>query len=123
MPMINDLAFDAALGWIISNSSHLYICSTEPTTYTQATSTYALGNKAAPSIGAAADGSPNGRSIIVAAISGGSVTGTGTAAYWALVDSTNSRLVATKALSSSQSVTSGNTFSLTAITINIPDAS
>ena len=54
-------------------------------------------------------------------ITGGSVTGSGTAAYWAITDAA-SVLVATGALSSSQAVTSGNTFSLASFTIRIAAA-
>ena len=57
------------------------------------------------------------------AISGGTVTGNGTAAYWAISKPTaTTALYATGALPSSQVVTSGNTFSLAAFDIGIPDA-
>ena len=97
------------------------ICSQEPTTYAQATSTYSLGNETSISISAPADASPNGRKVTLAAITGASVTGTGTATHYAIVDTSNSRLLATGSLSASQAVTSGNTFSLTASDIRIPD--
>ena len=70
---------------------------------------------------APADASPNGRKVTLAAITGESVTGTGTATHYAITDTGNSRLLATGALSASQAVTSGNTFSLTASDIRIPD--
>ena len=44
MAYINDLAFDACLSYIDTGANRLDICSTEPTTYAQATSTYTLGN-------------------------------------------------------------------------------
>ena len=62
-----------------------------------------------------------GRKVTVAAISDGSITGTGTATHYAIVDSTNSRLLATAALTASQSVTNGNTFTLATFDIGIPD--
>jgi hypothetical protein len=122
MPLIADYVFDAALSKLDTEADKLYICSQEPATFAAATTTYALGVKTSMSIGAATDRSPNGRKVIVAAITDGSVTGTGTATHWAIVDSVNSRLLATNALSASQSVTSGNTFTLQAFDIGFPDA-
>lgn len=121
MAFIADAAFDAALA-IVIDSSHLYICSQEPTTYAAATSTYDLGSKATPTIGAAGDRTPNGRKVTVSAITDGSVTDSGTATHWALVKATGSLLRATGALSAPQSVTSGNTFTLAAFDIGIADA-
>ena len=67
-------------------------------------------------------GTPNGRKVTSAAVTDGSVTTTGTASHYAVVDSANSRLLATGALASSQAVTSGNTFTLAAFDVGIPDA-
>lgn len=121
MATLGDRVFDNGLTVLDTEANRLDICSTEPTTYTQATSTYTLGNKTSLSIGAPADRTGGGREVTVAAFTDGSVTGTGTAAYYAITDTTNSRLLATGALSSSQSVTSGNTFSISSFKIGIPD--
>ena len=51
----------------------------------------------------------------------GAVTASGNAAKWAVVDSVNSRLLANGSLSVSQPVTSGNTFTLAAFNIRIPN--
>ena len=59
---------------------------------------------------------------VVAAITDGSVTANGTASHWAITDTGNSRLLATGALAASQAVSSGNTFTLGAFDIGIPDA-
>ncbi len=120
MPFINDEVFDQGLDYADTNGTRIDICSSEPTTYAEATSTLTLGNDTV-NTGATQDGATDGRRVIVPAITAGSVTGTGTAAAWALTDGT-SILVATGALSSSQAVTSGNTFSLDAISITIRDA-
>lgn len=122
MPLLADYVLDAALAKLDTEANRLDICSQEPTTYAEATSTYTLGNKTGLSVGAPADRTPNGRKVTVASFSDGSVTGTGTATHWAVVDTANSRLLATGALSSSQAVTNGNTFSLAAFDIGIPDA-
>lgn len=122
MAYINDYVFDAALAKLDTEGNRLDICSTEPTSYAEATSTYTLGNKTSLSIGSPEDRSPNGRKVTVAAITDGTVSGTGTAAYWSIVDTVNSRLLASGSLSASQSVTSGNTFTLAAFDIGIADA-
>ena len=121
MATLSDRVFDNGLTVLDTEANRIDICSTEPTTYAQATSTYTLGNSTSLSIGAPADRSGGGREVTVAAISDGSVTGTGTAAYYAIVDTSNSRLLATGSLSASQSVTTGNTFTLSSVTIGIPD--
>lgn len=121
MAFISDEIFDQGLDYADTNGTRIDICSAEPTTYAEATSTYTLGNKTGLNTGATENGATDGRRVIVPAISDGSVTGTGTATHWALTDGT-SVLLATGALSSSQAVTSGNTFSLDAISITIRDA-
>lgn len=126
MPTVQDRVLDLGLNVLDTEATHLYIDGTsEPTTFTAATSTNALGNKnfgAGAVTGSPAAGSPNGRKVTTAAITDGSVTGTGTAAYWAITDNTNSRLLATGTLSASQAVTSGNTFTLPAFDIRLPGA-
>jgi hypothetical protein len=121
MPLIADYCYDAALAKV-QEANKLTICSQEPTTYAEANSTYALGNKTTPTIGAPADRTPSGRKVTVAAITDGTVTATGTATHWALVDTVNSRLLSANALSASQAVTSGNVFTLGALAVGIPDA-
>lgn len=122
MAYINDRVFDNGLTVLDTEVNRLDICSQEPTTYAEATSTYTLGNKTSPTVGAPADRSPSGRKVTVSAITDGTVSGTGTASHWALTDTSNSRLLATGSLSASQSVTSGNTFTVTAFDVGIPDA-
>lgn len=119
MAYLNDEALDQGLDWVDTNGTRIDICSQEPTTYTEATSTYTLGNDTV-NTGATEDGDTSGRKVVVPAITAGSVTSTGTATHWALTNGSDT-LIATGALSSSQAVTSGNTFTLTAIDITIPD--
>jgi hypothetical protein len=120
MPFLNDRVLDNGLSVLTSEGNRLDICTTEPTTYTQATSTHTLGNKTSLSIGSPTARTPSGRRVTVAAITDGSVTGTNTATHWAISDTSNSRLLAAGSLSSSQGVTSGNTFTLGAFDIGIP---
>lgn len=122
MAYLNDFVLDLALSQLDTDASRLDICTQEPTTYTEATSTYTKGNKTSLSVGAPADRTPNGRKVTVAAITDGTVSGTGTVTHWAISDVTDTRLLATGALSASQAVTSGNTFTLAAFDIGLPDA-
>lgn len=120
MPFISDEIFDQGLDYADANGTRIDICSAEPTTYAQATSTNSLGNKTGLNTGATQNGAVDGRRVIVPAITDGAVTATGTATHWALTNGT-SVLLATGALSASQAVTSGNTFTLDAISITIRD--
>lgn len=121
MATLGDRVFDAGLSSLDTEANAIHITSQEAADYTGATSTYTLGNSASLSIGAPQDRTGGGREVVVAAISDGSVTGTGTATHYAIVDTVNLRLLATGSLSASQSVTSGNTFTLSSVTIGIPD--
>ena len=118
---INDEIFDGGLDYADTNGTRIDITSQVATTYTEATSTYTLGNKTGLNTGAPEAGDTDGRKVVVPAITDGSVTGTNTATHWALTDG-SSVLLATGPLTSSQAVTSGNTFSLDAIDITIRDA-
>lgn len=126
MAFIADRVLDLGLNVLDTEATHLHICSSEPTTYAQATTggAVSLGSKAlaAGGIGAPAARSPSGRKVTVAEITDGSVTNAGTAAAWAIVDATNSRLLATGPLAASQVVAAGNVFTLAAFDIGIPGA-
>lgn len=121
MSTLNNRVFDNGLTVLDTEANRLDITSQEATTYANATSTYSLGNSTSLSIAAPSDRGAGGRQVVVAAISDGSVTGTGTATHYAIVDTVNSRLLATGSLTESQAVTSGNTFTLGSFTIGIPD--
>lgn len=118
---ISDEVFDQGLDYADTNGTRIDITSQVATTYAEATGTYTLGNKTGLNTGATEAGDTDGRKVVVPAITDGSVTGTGTATHWALTDG-SSILLATGPLSSSQAVTSGNTFALGAISITIRDA-
>lgn len=121
MATLNDRVFDNGLTVLDTEANVIHITSQEATDYTDATSTSTLGNSTSLSIGAPADRTGGGREVTVAAITDGSVTGTGTATHYAIVDTVNSRLLATGSLSASQAVTSGNSFTLSSVAIGIPD--
>lgn len=120
---VADRVLDNGLTTLDTEADKITLCSAEPTTYTEANSTYLLGSKTfstGGAFGAPAAGSPNGRKTSSTAITDGSITGTGTATKWAVVDTANSRLLADGDLSASQVVTSGNTFALASFDIRIP---
>lgn len=121
MASLNDRVFDNGLTILDTEANAVHVTSQEATTYAEAITTYTLGNSTSLSIGAPADRTGGGRKVTVAAISDGSITGTGTVTHYALVDTTNTRLLATAALTASQSVTTGNTFTLATFDVGIPD--
>jgi hypothetical protein len=121
MAFLGDRVFDNGLTVLDTEANAIHITSQEAVDYAGATSTHTLGNSTSLSVGAPADRSGGGREVTVAAITDGSVTGTGTATHYAIVDTVNSRLLATGALTASQGVSSGNTFTLGSFTIGIPD--
>jgi len=116
---IYDEIFDQGLDYADTNGTRIDITSQVATTRTEAITTYTLGNDTV-NTGAPEPGAVDGRRVIVPAITTGSVTGTDTATHWALTS--GAQLLATGPLSSSQAVTSGNTFSLDAISITLRDA-
>lgn len=121
MATLGDRVFDNGLSVLDTEANKITVTSQEASTYAEANATYALGNSTSLSINAPADRTGGGRKVTVAAISDGSITATGTATHYAIVDTTNSRLLATAALTASQSVTNGNTFTLATFDIGIPD--
>jgi len=121
MAFLADTVFDSGLNQIDTLTENLYITSQEATTFTEAATTYKLGTKATPTIAAPADRGGGGREVVISSISDGSVGADGTASHWALTDDSGSLLLATGALSSTQAVTNGNTFTLTSFAIGVAD--
>lgn len=121
MAFINDEVFDQGLDWADTNGTRLDIVSTDPGgTYATVTGN-TLGNKTSYSVGVTTDAATGtGRRVTGQQITDGSVTGDGTATHWAITNATDT-VVASGALSSSQAVTNGNTFTLDAIDIIIRD--
>lgn len=121
MASISDYVLDAALSKLDLEANRIDITSQEATDYTGATSTYTLGNSTSVSFGAPQDGDTSGRKTTCAAITDGTVTGSGTATHYAITDTSNTRLLCTGSLTTSQSVVSGNTFTVAAFDVEIPD--
>ncbi len=121
MATLNDRVFDNGLTVLDTEANKIVITSQAATTYTEANATYALGDSTSLSISAPQDRSGGGREVVVTAITDGSVTGTGTATHYAIIDTVNTRLLAVSTLTASQAVTDGNTFTLSSVSIGIPD--
>lgn len=121
MASLNDRVFDNGLSVLDTEANKITITSAEATTYTEGNATFALGNTTSISIAAPSDRTGGGRKVTVSAVTNGSVTGNGTATHYAILDTANSRLLATGSLTATQVVTSGNTFTLSAFDIGIPD--
>ena len=113
-------AHNALLNYISSNAENLVICSDEPANYA-AVAGLTLGTKTSVVVSGTAAGDVSGRKVTVSSFTNGSVSGNGTASHWAIVDVTGTELLAAGPLASSQSVTNGNTFTLTAFDIELPD--
>lgn len=123
MPTIANHIFDNGLSALIADADAIHVCSQEPTTFTAATTTFTLGNSTTMSFGAIQDnpGAAGGRQTVLAAITDGSATASGTGTHFAIVDTVNSRLLVTGNVGSPQAITSGNSFSLAAITVGLAD--
>ena len=116
---VNDFGLDYIATDIGDAALVVYITSVAATTYLEAASTFALGNEADITTTGPQAGDVSGRKITIDAIAAGDVTGTGTVTHWALTDGA-SILIAVGPLAASQMVTTGNTFTLTEIDIEIP---
>jgi hypothetical protein len=90
---VNASVIDNGLSGLKSNARYLYICSQEPTSYLEASSTYALGIKDAGAGGifpAAMAAGINGRKVTTLEVRDGAVTaGSGIATNWAITDAAN----------------------------------
>jgi len=106
----NDLMLDAALAWVRDGISKQTVCSTQPTSYAEANSTYMLATVSITSTDLTiGDGDTNGRKVAIAAKNSVSISNSGTAAHLALISSSDSVLryvttVTTKALTSGDQV-------------------
>ncbi len=119
--LLADAALDLALNLIKNNCNLMVACSQQPTTYTQATSTYALASVSMTSGNyTLADGDVDGRKLTTAAKNTVAVTASGTITHVALVDTTNSVLYIVTT-TTSQAVTAGNTIDFPAWAIALAD--
>ena len=121
MATLADRVMDNGLSVLDTEANAVHLTSQEATTYTEATSTYSLGSATGISISAPADRAGGGRKVTLAAITNGVFNNNGTATHYAIVDTVNSRLLATDTLTASQIVYAGNNFALTTMDIEFTD--
>lgn len=119
---INDLVLDGALD-ITATGTLLTVCSTQPTTRTEAATTYKLADvvlTAGDGLGdyVIANGDTSGRKVTVTQQASVPIDTTGTATHVAICDATNLLLVTT---CTSQALTSGGTVTVPAFDQEIAD--
>lgn len=120
----NDDVMDAALA-VVATGNILTVCSTQPTTRTEAVTTYKLADVAVtPGDGngdfTVGDGDVSGRKLTVAEQADIPVDSTGTATHVAICDGSDLLYVTT---CTSQAINSGNTVTVPAWDIEIADPS
>lgn len=117
--IVHDDVLDGALNIIKNNCNIMTVCSAQPTTRTEAVTTYALADVAMASTDfTIADGDTSGRKLTVATKSGIAVDTSGTGTHIALCDGTRLLLVTTM---TSQALTAGNTCNIPAWDQEIAD--
>lgn len=121
MATLADRVMDNGLSVLDTEANAVHLTSQEAATYTEATSTYSLGSATGISISAPSDRAGGGRKVTLAAITNGVFNANGTATHYAIVDTVNSRLLATDTLTASQIVYAGNNFALTTMDIEFTD--
>jgi len=116
---VHDTVLDGAFD-ILDQGNLMIACTTQPTTRTEAVTTYALADIAmVPNTDyTKANGDTSGRKVTMAAKNAVLVDTTGTALFIAIVDATNLLYVTT---CTSQALTSGNTVNFPAWDVEIAD--
>jgi hypothetical protein len=118
----NDSMLDAAFVWVRDRVTQITVCSTQPTTYAQAITTYKLADGTLTSSQMTiSDGDTSGRKVRISSRTGLTVDTTGTAAHVALVGSTGSTLLLVTTCTT-QALTTGNTVNIPAWDDEILDA-
>lgn len=118
--MINNTVFDNGLSYLQTNADTVYLCTTEPTTYTQASSTYAIANKTV-SLAGPSDATGGGRKVTVPAITDGAVTALGTPTHVAVTGDTELLVTVTIPEEEQEELRAGNKFELTSFDIGIQE--
>ena len=118
-----DNVMDSGLSWIKANSNALCVCSSQPTSYAEATSTYKLGQASDASIcGSPQDWATSGREVAIAAKSSITMSGGSSAQHIALV-STASSVLAYVTTIASQTVSASDKMNVATWDIRIADVS
>jgi len=120
---VADAVLDAALNHIKTNAAALCVCTSEPTSYAEATSTYKLAqlssfSSASTSWGSPANGDVSGRKIAVPAGSSISITAGSSASHIAVVSASALLYVTT---CSTQNLTASGTVTVGTWDVEILD--
>lgn len=117
---VSNNVLDAALNYVKNNSTRISVCSAQPTTYTEAVTTYKLAIKtiSATDFTGPANGDTSGRKVTSNQHTGITVDTTGTANHVSLADSVGSALVYVTTCTG-QSLTAGNTVTVPAWKVEI----
>ena len=117
---LDDSVLDAALNIVKNGGTQLCICNAQPTTYAEATSTFKLALKTGLTSGSYTGpvDDTSGRKLTVNSQAGVAVDLSGTAVYTAICS--GSVFLAVTSVTS-QVLTSGNTITIPAFKINLPD--
>ena len=117
---VNDLVLDAALEYVLNNGNEMTVCEGEPTTYAEAHTTKKLADVAMASGDYAIANGASGRKITMAEKADVAVDATGDADHVAIVDTVGEVLLYVTTCTQ-QTLTSGNTVTFPAWTIQISD--
>jgi len=118
---IHDDVLDAALEYLEVNGDEFNVCSAQPTTYTEAHTTYMLAQHSATTADSiVADGDSSGRKITWSQQADITITNSGTATHVAIADTGNSKLLLVTTCTS-QALTSGNTVTIPTFDDEIAD--
>lgn len=119
---VSNTVLDEALNYVKTNGTRICFCSAEPTTYSEAITTYKLADVDIISTDytGPADGDVSGRKLGVDAQTGVAVDSTGTMTHVAIVDVTGTELLYVTT-HSSLSLVSGSTIDMTAFDIEYAD--
>lgn len=115
----NDAIMDAGLNETRLNANQIHVCTSEPTTRAEATTTYNLASGSVSSTDfTLANGDTSGRKSTCAAQTGLSIASSGSAQHVAITDATRLLLVTT---CPAQSLTAGGTVDVAAFDQEIGD--
>lgn len=116
---INSTVLDQLLNYIKNNATRMCVCSAQPTTYTEAITTFELADVTMASGDYTVQaGVTSGRRVTTAAKSAVPVDNTGTATHIALVDVSNSALLFVTTCTS-QGLTASNTVTIPAFNLEV----
>jgi hypothetical protein len=119
---LDDTVFDNGLVQLAgANVNHIYFCTQEPTNFTEASSTYAVGNRPSPG-GVEQARAGGGREVAFASNTMTVTTDNQVVTHKALTRTTGSVLLAVRALSAPRTVYTADTPTYSAFAIGIPGA-